>query len=155
MLYIIMLKELHEFWDILILTLSIILLYLFKIYYWIDLSDISIINGVIWALWIFIFFFLQIIVSKGAWIGWWDLRIGVLIWLILWVSFTFAWTMIVYMTWSIIWIWYIIWSKIKNGLSKKFKTTIPFWPFLAIWFFTTVFLQNDILKLIEKYFQNM
>lgn len=155
LLYIIMLKELHEFWDISILILCTIILYLFKTYYWVDLSDITIINWVIWALWIFIFFFLQIIISNWTWIGWWDLRIAILIWLILWVSLNFAWTMIIYMTWSVIWIWLIIWSKIKNGFSKKFNTTIPFGPFLAIWFFITVFLKNDIIKLIEKYFQNM
>lgn len=155
LLYIIMIKELHELWDILIILFCIISIYLFKIIFWVNLSDIAILSWVTWALWIFIFFFLQIIISKWAWIWWWDLRIAIFIWLILWTWLSFAWTMITYLVWSIIWIWLIIFSKIKNSFKKKFNTMIPFWPFLAIWFFITVFIKSDIIKLIEKYFQNM
>lgn len=151
-LYIIMLKELHEIWDIIILSILIWLIVLFKYTFNINLNDIAIINWTIWALWIFIFFFVQIILSKWAWLGWWDLRIAIFIWLILWMSFSFSWTMLTYFVWSIIWISLIIYSKFKNWFKTKFDTMIPFWPFLAIWFFLNVFLQSDVSKLIEIYF---
>ncbi len=152
LLYTIMLKELHEIVDIIILSISVLLIVWFKYLFDINLSNIAILNWVIWALWIFIFFFIQILISRGAWLGWWDLRIAIFIWLILWMWFSFSWTMITYLVWSIIWVSLIISSKIKNGLKTKFNTMIPFWPFLAIWFFITVFLQSEVSKLIEIYF---
>lgn len=155
MLYIIMFKWLKEIWDISILITTILLLYVFKKFFDINLWDITILNWVAWMLGIFIFFFLQILVSWGAWLWWWDLRIAILIWLMLWITFAFPWTMIVYLVWSIIGVSFVLSSKLKNGFKKKFDTIIPFWPFLAIWFFVTIFLKNDILKFIEIYFSNM
>jgi len=151
-LYIIMTKELKEIQDIIILSIIICSIILFKYIFNINLSEIVIMNWIIWALWIFIFFFLQIIISKWAWLGGWDLRIAIFIWLILWISFSFSWTMLTYFAWSIIWIILIIISKFKNWLKSNFDTMIPFWPFLAIWFFINVLLLNDISKLIEIYF---
>ena len=151
-LYLIMLKELHEIWDIIILSVLILAIISFKKIFNIDLYNIAILNWTIWALAIFIFFFVQIIISKWAWIGWWDLRIAIFIWLILWISFSFTWTMLTYFVWSIIWISLIFYSKIKNWIKAKFNTMIPFWPFLAIWFFINVFYQNEISKLIAIYF---
>ena len=153
-LYIIMLKWLKEIFDIWIIIISIISLLLFKNFYWINLTDITIFNWLIWTLIIFIFFFLQILISKWAWMWWGDLRIAVLIWLILWYSLSIAWTMTTYMIWSIFWITFLIYSKIKNKWWTL-KTQIPFWPFLATWFFLTIFLQNDLKKLIEIYFYTM
>lgn len=151
-LYIIMLKELKEILDIFIIILLILLIVWFKYIFNINLSDFAIINWTIWALAIFIFFFLQIIISKWAWLGWWDLRIAIFIWLILWISYSFTWVMITYFVWSIIWISLIIWSKIRYWLKTKFNSIIPFWPFLAIWFFINIFLQIEVSKLIEIYF---
>ena len=150
-LYVIMLKELHEIVDIVLLIISVFLLYLFKVQTWISLSDVAIINWIVWVLAIFIFFFLQIIVSKWKWMWWGDLRIAIMIWLILWISFSFPWLMLTYMVWSIIWIFFIIHSRIKNKW-KQMDTQIPFWPFLAIWFFLTIFFSNDISNIISIYF---
>lgn len=155
MLYLIMIKEFHELTDILIIFTCIMLLYTFKKFFLINLSDIAIINWLIWALWIFIFFFLQIVISSWSRMWWWDLRIALIIWLILWISLSFAWTMITYIIWSLVWTILIIYTKIKKWLKVKFNSQIPFWPFLAIWFFITVFLKEDILKFIEIYFYNM
>ncbi len=150
-LYIIMLKELKEIWDILIILWSIIILYVYKIYFWINLTDISILNWLIWGLSIFIFFFLQIILSKWAWMGGWDLRIAIMIWLLLWTSLIFPWLMITYMIWSIIWIIFVIYWKFK----KKWTTInaqIPFWPFLALGFFINIFYAPEILNIMSIYF---
>jgi prepilin signal peptidase PulO-like enzyme (type II secretory pathway) len=150
-LYIIMLKELKEIYDILIILWSVLLLYIYKIIFWIDLTNIQIFNGIIWALLIFVFFFLQILVSRWAWMWWWDLRIAIMIGLLLWTSLIFPALMITYMIWSIIWILFIIYWKIM----KKWTTInaqIPFWPFLALWFFITIFYNTEILNIMSIYF---
>jgi prepilin signal peptidase PulO-like enzyme (type II secretory pathway) len=150
-LYIIMLKELKEIWDILIILISIWILFLYKTYFWINLTQISIFDWLIWALSIFIFFFLQIVLSKWAWMWWWDLRIAIMIWLLLWTGLIFPWLMLTYMVWSIIWIAFVIYWK----LNKKWTTMnaqIPFWPFLAIWFFITIFYNSEILNIMSIYF---
>jgi len=162
-LYFIMLKWLKEIWDILILIVIISSLLVFKYVFWVNLSDFAILNWILWALPIFLFFFTQIVISWGAWMWWWDLRIAIFIWLILWVSLSFPGTMITYFVWSIIWLTLIWYSKIKafrssfrENLNKKkatkFDTMIPFWPFLAIWFFITILFQNNILELMRIYF---
>ena len=39
----------------------------------------------------------------------------------------------------------------KNWIKTKLDTQIPFGPFLAIWFFITVFFREDIIKFIDFY----
>ena len=150
-LYIIMLKELHEVVDISLLLISIFILFLFKHKTWIDLWDIAILSWIVWVLSIFIFFFVQIVLSKWKWMWWGDLRIAIMIWLILWVNFSFPWLMFTYMSWSLIWIFYILYSRIKNKW-KKIDTQIPFGPFLAIWFFLTLIFSTEITNFISIYF---
>jgi hypothetical protein len=121
----------------------------------VNLSDIAILNWILWALWIFLFFFIQIVISGWAWMWWGDLRIAIFIWLILWTSLAFPGVMITYLVWSIIWLSLIWYSKVKNLNKKKatkFNTQIPFWPFLATWFFITILFQNSILELMRIYF---
>lgn len=151
LLYLIMLKEYHELTDSLILLLIIWSLVLFKQFTWVNLTELAILNWLIWVLIVFIFFFLQIVISKWTWMWWGDLRIAIMIWLILWVNFIFPWLMLTYMAWSIIWVWYIIHNRVKNG-KNKLNTQIPFWPFLAIWFFLTVFYSTEISDFISIYF---
>lgn len=150
-LYTIMLKELKEIIDIILLITIFLILYIFNIVTWINLSDIAILNWIIWVLIIFTFFFLQIIISKWTWMWGWDLRIWIFVWLILWINFSFPWLMLTYLAWSIIWIWYIINNRIKNKWAKL-NTQIPFWPFIAIWFFLTIFYSNSINNLMNFYF---
>lgn len=151
MLYVIMLKELHELVDLALIWVSVIMLYLFSTFSWLNLSDVPIIDWITWVLIIFWFFFLQIVVSRWAWMWWWDLRIAIMIWLILWISFTFPWLMLTYLIWSIIWLWFIIHNRITNKWAN-FNTQIPFWPFLSIWFFLTVFFSNQIANIMSIYF---
>lgn len=152
-LYIIMFKELKEIYDIWILIWILILIYLFNILF---TSNISLINfpaidALIWIYIIFVFFFFQIFVSKWAWMWGWDLRIAILIWLILWYSFSLEWLFATYIVWSFLWVWAIIYSKFRNWLNTTFNSQIPFWPFLSLWFFIVVFSQKTILEIIEKY----
>ncbi len=150
-LYLIMLQWFHELVDISLVALCIVILYIFKTLSWYDLSEIAILDWVAWALWIYIFFFIQIIVSRWTWMWGWDLRIAIMIWLILWISLSFAWLMLTYFVWSIIWVAVLVYNKLKNKW-KKINTQIPFWPFLAIWFFLTIFYSNQISNLISIYF---
>lgn len=150
-LYIIMIKELHEIYDILLLIVVILSLIIFKTIFWWNLWEIAILNWIIWVLIIFLFFFIQILISRWKWMWGWDLRIAIMIWLILWLNYSFAWLMLTYMVWSIIWIMFIINNRIKNKWAK-FNTQIPFWPFLAIWFFLTIFFSKEIWNIISIYF---
>jgi hypothetical protein len=158
-----MLKELELIWDFVILWLIILSIFLFKNFFWVELSLIPVLSWFIWALWIFIFFFLQIAISKWRWMWWWDLRIAIFMGLILWISYSFFWTMISYIIWSIIWIFVIIYKKFlkkKNLIEKITKkeeqniwnTEIPFWPFLVIWLFCVLFFKQDINNFLINFF---
>jgi len=154
-LYTIILKWLKEIWDILILIILFGLLYLFNCFFtWnFSLTSFPAIQAIIGALSIFTFFFLQIIVSGGKWMWWGDLRIAILVGLILGSTLAFPAMMLTYLVWSIIWIGFIIFQRIKNkGQKKELETQIPFGPFIAIWFFLAVFFQKEILELMNKYF---
>jgi prepilin signal peptidase PulO-like enzyme (type II secretory pathway) len=150
LLYLIMLKELDDWKDIWLLTISIWSLLLFKYFTGHDLSDFAILSSTVWALSIFLFFYIQILISKWQWMWWWDLRIGILVWLVLGISYSFAWLMLTYFVWSFIWICFVLYSRFKNS-NTELNTAIPFWPFLAIWFFITIFYSNEILNLMNKY----
>ncbi len=160
-LYAIMIKELDYKYDFAILFWIIWTIVLFKNIFNIELSNIPIMSGFIWALAIFIFFFLQIVISKWKWMWWWDLRIAIFIGLILWINFAFIGSMISYIAWSIIGVWIIVFTRLfkKKKFLDKFKkeeslgdTQVPFWPFLAIWLFITLFFQNEIIDFINKNF---
>ena len=150
-LYIIMLKEFHEWVDIILLWLIGMILFAFKTITEIEFSQIAILSGIIWVLIIFIFFFLQIVVSRWAWMWWGDLRIAILVWLLLGMHSIFPWLMLTYFAGSIIGVGYIIYEKIRHKWAKL-DSRIPFGPFLAIWFFLTVFYNTEITNLISIYF---
>ena len=152
-LYVIMFKELKEIYDILILIWIWILTYLFIILFtWnINFLEFPAINALIWVLIIFTFFFLQILVSKWAWMWGWDLRIAILIWLIMWYSLSIEWLFATYIVWSIIWVSAILFSKFKKWFNTTFNTQIPFWPFLALWFFIVIFAWKSLTEILEIY----
>jgi len=150
-LYVVMLKELSEIYDIILLAVAIGWLLILKYTFDIELSQIAIVNGIIGVLWIFLFFFLQILVSKWAWMWGWDLRIAILIGLLLWVSLSFAGMMITYMVGSVIGVAAIVFSRLRKWWETSFNTQIPFGPFLAAWFFITLFFQENILQFINFY----
>lgn len=151
-LYVIILKNLSEIWDIVILVGLYLLLFWFNTFFTnnYNLTDFTAISAIIWALSIFTFFFIQIVISRWKWMWGWDLRIAIFVWLILGSILAFPWMMLTYFVGSIIWIWLIIYQKIKNKWKKKeLETQIPFWPFIAIWFFLAIFFMEYILKFKE------
>jgi leader peptidase (prepilin peptidase)/N-methyltransferase len=151
-LYIIMLKELQVIYDIWIIIFSIILIFIFTKYFDISPKVIPMISWIIWALWIFIFFYLQILFSKWRALWCWDLRIWIMIWLILGMSYTIWGMMIIYLVWSILSILLLIFKNIKY---KKIETIVPFWPFMWIGFFLTIFSLPQITNFIEIYFTTL
>jgi hypothetical protein len=150
-LYVIMIKWFDEIIDISLLVLAIIWFVVFKIFLGVEVTQIVILNGLIWALAIFVFFFLQIFISKWAWLGGWDLRIAIMIWLALWAVLSFPGMMMTYMIGTILSLGYLWYEKLHKK-DKWLDTQIPFGPFLALWFFVTIFFQDDFLKLMEIYF---
>jgi len=99
-LYYIMLAGLDEKYDILIFLWVIMSLLGVKYWLWVTLSEYPIYSGIIWTLCIFGFFFFQILVSKGKWMWAWDLRIAIVLGLLLWSQFWYAWLMISYIAGS-------------------------------------------------------
>ena len=167
-LYIIMLNNFNEFIDIAILIFIVILIFTFNKYFAeTNIKNYTSLNALFWSLIIFIFFFIQYIIwvilhiiekrTKKKeeyrfedWIIWWgDLRIAILIWLLLWYTYSLSWLMLTYIVWTIISITIIIIWKIRN---KEVNNQVPFWPFLAIWFFITIFYQQQINTLLKIYF---
>lgn len=144
--YIILLKGLHEMYDLLILWWMWVLFLFLWIFVYEDFFSYSLYSGVVWAYAIFLFFFTQIIVSKWAWLGGGDLRIAILMWLLLWLSSSWYGILATYCTWSIIGISIISYKKIKNP-KEKVSTVIPFWPFLAIGMFVALFYYDFIHSL--------
>jgi len=149
--YTIMTRELDEKLDIVIVSSSIALMYLTAHFTGIEMWDFALTSWLAAAGWIFLFFFLQILVSKWAWLWGWDLRIAIMIGLWLWISLWFAWMMLTYILGSFISIFYLIYQRIKNKW-KNIETQIPFWPFLALWFFSAIFFQTNIQNFISIYF---
>jgi prepilin signal peptidase PulO-like enzyme (type II secretory pathway) len=151
-LYIIMLAGLKERYDSLIVIWCIWLLWWYMYLTGSHFTDSALLSGTLAALVIFISFFLQIVLSWWKWMWAGDLRIAILMWLLVWVSFAFPAWMITYLVGSIIGIWLIISSKIKHGIKSDFNHQIPFGPFLAIWYLSILFFHPQISKFIELYF---
>jgi hypothetical protein len=168
--YLVMLNEFSDLVDSLFLSLIIIILCIFWIYFPdIEFKKLVSINALIWSLIFFLFFYIQYIIwiilhqiekrtkkekdyKFQDWIiGWWDLRIAILVWLLLWFSLSPAWLMLTYLCWSIISIFILIFQKYKNK-TWKLNTQVPFWPFIAIGFFITIFFQEQINNLLKIYF---
>ncbi len=148
-LYGIMLKWWSEKLDMVAILTIWLCIYIFSVFFG---TAFPALQALIWVLAIFSFFFAQIVISKWVWMGGWDLRISILIGMILWSTLWLPGLFATYFAWSIIWIWLIVFSKIKNGMKSKTVTQVPFGPFLAIGFFITVFYQSEIERLISIYF---
>ena len=149
--YIIIFKELDLKYDYIILFFIWLLNFLFLNYFELNIYNNLFINIWVWIFIIFNFLFLQIAVSNWAWMWGWDLRIAILMWLLLWYSFSVESLFFTYIIWSIISIFIVLLSKFKNWFKTTFNSQIPFWPFLALWFFTILFIQKPLRELIEIY----
>lgn len=148
--YSIMIRELKEIYDIAILLVIGTLLWFSQDLFWIGVTQHPLLSGMTGAFCIFVFFFLQIVLSGGRALWGWDLRIAIMIWLLLGTSLSFAGAMSTYIIWSIIGIVMLLHTKyIKK--QKNLSTQVPFGPFLALWFFVTLFYQDYILALMALY----
>jgi prepilin signal peptidase PulO-like enzyme (type II secretory pathway) len=150
-LYYVMVAGLKEIYDCLIVTACVLVLAAYIYYYQVPVSSSALLTWTVAALWIFISFFLQIIVSWGRamWAG--DLRIAILMWLLVWVNLAFPAWMICYLIWSLVWILLIIRFKITSGLKSSFNHQIPFGPFIASWYLVVLFFAPQIQSLLQWY----
>lgn len=143
-MYAIMLKELDTKYDILILGLAGLLLMGYKELFGMFL-EVPLISGLVAVYFLFLFFYAQIFISGGKWLGGGDLRIAILMGLILWANLIFFGVLLTYIFGSIIGIWIILYKKIIISHKWRVDTMIPFWPFLALWTLFTLFFQDQIL----------
>ena len=87
-----------------------------------------------------VFFGLQIIVSRGAWLGLGDLRVGALIGVMFGWKLTLIALLLAYLIGSVASIFIVAHKK------KFFGVKVPFGPFLAMGAVATMFFGNEILK---------
>ncbi|MDD5213877.1 MAG: prepilin peptidase, partial [Candidatus Gracilibacteria bacterium] len=169
--YFIMLKGLREIFDVAILSVIICTIVIIKFYFGINLEQTAIGNAILGSLAIFLFLFLQILISSGAWMGGGDLRIGILIGLIVGLGFSFHSMMTSYLFGSFVGIGLIIYGKIRQHCNKKklniisrikklvgieekkvtLDTKMPFGPFLALGIFVILFWGNLISEYLKNY----
>lgn len=166
--YFIMLKWLDEVYDFLLISVSILILWFFRFILWIEIERTLVWSAIIWMVLSFLFFYLQIFISKGKWMWGWDLRIAILLWLLLWYSFYFYWILFSYIVWASIWIFILIYSKTreyyiaKKDYANKIRvllglrpnkveldTQIPFWPFLAVWMYIVLFFGERLVEIFK------
>lgn len=166
--YFIMLKWLKEIYDVFILFFIWFILLFTKYFLFIDLEQTAIWSAILWSFFVFLFLFLQILISWGSWMWGWDLRIAILMWLLAWLSLSFHSVLLSYLSWSIVWILIIIYSKTrnyyieqKNYLNKirkvlwlktskiSLETKMPFGPFLALWIYGILFFSEELKDLIN------
>ncbi len=167
--YLIMLKWLKEIYDILILLSLWGILIFIKYFLYIDFEQSSIGSAILGSFFVFLFLFLQILFSGGSWMGWGDLRIGILMWLIAWVSLSFHAVLLSYFLGSIVWIGIIIYTKTREYYKQQKKflhkikkvlwiksskvpldTKMPFGPFLALWIYGVLFFSDVLQKLLNN-----
>ena len=150
-LYYIMLAGLKEIYDCLIVLWCILILWWYMYYAQLHYLNSALISGTIAALWIFISFFLQIVLSWWRAMWAWDLRIAILMWLLVGSSLAFPAWMICYLVWSIIWISILSFSILIKKEKKGFQHEVPFGPFIAIWYICILFFFPQIQSLLNWY----
>lgn len=164
--YFIMLKWLKEIYDVLILLGIWIWFITMKYFLYIDFEQSALWSALLWSYLVFLFLFVQILVSGGAWMWGWDLRIAILMWWIAWISLSFYAVLWSYFTGSIVGILIILYTKTRNHVIEQKKilnkvkkvlgikpskvsldTKMPFGPFLALWIYIVLFFHEQIKDL--------
>lgn len=170
-LYAIMTQEYEIYQDFFILIVLAVLWWILQYFLYINLEQSPVGSALLAVGAVFGFFFLLIALSWGKWMGWWDLRIAIVLGLLVGIGYTFPAMFITYLSGSIIGILIIIWDKYfaskkqQPGMIDGFKkslqdeeietswqTPIPFWPFLCIGMYSVLIFQNQIDFLLKMYF---
>ena len=151
-LYYIFTAEMKEIYDCILLSIICIFFSQYIYYSPSELFASPVLSWTAAALTIYVSFFLQIIISKGRWMWAGDLRIAILMGLVVGMSFAFPAWMISYLLGSIIGIAWILFIKYKWEQKLGFEHQIPFWPFLAGWYFFVFFFSHEISNILVRYF---
>ena len=145
--YIIMFKWLHAVWDIALLwVIAWIIWFSYSL-----LPGNIFVSGSIGALIMFVFFFVQILVSWWAWMGWWDLRIALMVGLVLGTSLVGPGLFFTYLAGSIMSLSIMAGEKLFCRGNIYFSSKIPFGPFIAIGCYITLLFESHITTLISVY----
>ncbi|MGE4444147.1 MAG: A24 family peptidase [Candidatus Altimarinota bacterium] len=166
--YFIMLKGLKEIYDVLILLFIGAIFLFLKFFLYIDFEQSAIGSALIGSFFVFLFLFLQILVSGGTWMGGGDLRIAILMGLIAGISLSFHSVLSAYLGGSIVGILIIAYTKTRNYYieQKKFlnkikkvlglkpstvalDTKMPFGPFLALGIYMVLFFSDTLQNIIN------
>lgn len=150
-LYYVFLAGLKEIYDCLIVIGVCIWLWAYMYFFDIWFQDSPILSGTLAALGIYLSFFLQIIVSGWRWMGAGDLRIAILMWLLVGVSFAFPAWMLCYIIGSILGIIILVQARVKKSRETGFETQVPFGPFIASGYLCVLFFHPQISSFIAWY----
>ena len=81
-----------------------------------------------------------------AWIWWGDLRIAIFIGLTLWGIHSLSALFFAYISGSIVWISLLLYWRLSR---QKFSHEMPFWPFLALWWFLSLTFYDEIISYLD------
>lgn len=107
--------------------------------------NIPVINALLGAFGIFAFFYLQIFVSGGRWMGGGDLRIALFMGLVAGAKIAALGLLLAYFSGSIIGIILLLYTRNRN-------TEVPFGPYLALGLYISLFWYTPIVDWYTKLF---
>ncbi len=110
-----------------------------------EVLNIPIINALLGAFGIFAFFYFQIYISDGKWMGGWDLRIALFMWLVGGAKIAALGLLLAYFVGSIIGIGILLYNRNRN-------TEVPFGPYLAVGLYLSLFWYTPIVAWYTKLF---
>jgi len=109
------------------------------------LLDIPVINATVGSVLIFSFFYVQIVLSEGKWIGGGDLRIALFMGLIAGTKIAMLGLLLSYFSGSIIGI-------ILLAINRHRDTEMPFGPYLALGLYLSLFFYTPIMEFMTRMF---
>lgn len=110
-----------------------------------EVFNIPLINALLGAFGIFAFFYLQIIISGGKWMGGGDLRIAIFMGLMAGAKIAALGLLLAYFAGSIIGIGILAYNRNRN-------TEVPFGPYLALGLYISLFWYTPIVEWYTKLF---
>lgn len=145
-LYAIIFLELYAVFDLMILWM-IAFIFFFCFQKYTTFFEYNVLTKMLAGFIVYCFFYLQILLSKGKWLGWWDLRIAIAFWLLSGLPLLFPAVFVTYFLWSVIGILYIFWQKKQK--KSDMDNALPFWPFLFLWAWWAIFFSEYYQKFIN------